>query len=297
MFGWLKSERKKQHELPADERNGSSQENYWQQIIGALNAISEKTGAQEHKSYAAKAYKYTIEVGTLLGLWVAAGVALYAICKSSIDSAGQRGVMQRQLDEMEAEQRPWVVGTVPDQITVSFAGYQGHSGLEMDISSLQFQLHNTGKTPAFNVWPDWRIIASPIAGVAATQQVTCAQGRSEIRKRYREGVTVFPDQILPLAPNGSSVSPEAVSAVSFPPVSQGGTAIRSISPMIVGCLTYFERRGNGETVHQTGFAYEMGFNGNIRNYYFGGSAVPVVLGSRQVSLRPSAVFGQAFFAN
>jgi len=80
-----------------------------------------------------------------LALLFAAGVGLLAIVISSNDASQQLGVMQRQLDEMQAEQRPWVkwADIAPD-------GPIERVGDELR-TRLSYRLHSVGKKPAVGV--------------------------------------------------------------------------------------------------------------------------------------------------
>jgi hypothetical protein len=152
---WLKFKRRKKQEEAEGKQRESEKESDRQKIIAALNAIAEKTGSKEHQGRSAKIYKWTIEIGTLLGLWVAAGVAFYAVHKASMDSAGQRSVMygqqitmQGQLDEMRAEQRPWL------KLEVSLSGdvryLQPNDNVYVQLTC---KVTNVGHLPAQNVVP------------------------------------------------------------------------------------------------------------------------------------------------
>lgn len=83
--------------------------------------------------------------GGTVGLWVAAIVGLIAICVGNSDSTKQRGVMETTLDEMRAEQRPWVYFTnlkLVDGISFNPSGA---------VVNIQFNLANSGHTPAMKV--------------------------------------------------------------------------------------------------------------------------------------------------
>src|SRR5579872_5838910 len=100
--------------------------------------------------------------------------------------------MQGQLNEMQAEQRPWIHSEVPiflKPISQNVVGV-----LEMRI---EFKLQNTGHLPAFNVTP---IVQSPVPTnntgdlVAAYHHENCAKPTSV--DSTITGDTVFPGQIV-----------------------------------------------------------------------------------------------------
>jgi hypothetical protein len=170
----------------------------------------------------------------------------------------QQSIMQGQLDEMQADQRPWIrvelvpefslAGVTKDQKGV--ARYGG--GVPMEI-----YLSNVGHSPAFNIRPT---VFGYVAGeghndAAAEQKRRCDQFANAPLDNPARGTILFPDEKhVPWNMGG----PLYVAGFNDEDVRKYGRTEkgrRVVTLYVIGCVAY----GFGEprSPHQTGFIYEI----------------------------------------
>jgi hypothetical protein len=130
-----------QNKKPANKEDWeSSQKANVEKIATAIHAIEQELNRANDDSSPKKKREWNWERDGIIGLWIAAFVGLAAVVVGSMDSGAQRGAMQRQLDELRDEQRPWI------GITVALD--EPKAGLPLKLS---VQYINVGHKPAFKV--------------------------------------------------------------------------------------------------------------------------------------------------
>lgn len=149
--------------------------------------------------------------------------------------------MQAQLDEMQAEQRPWVSVEVK-------IGPKGLKNIRLAKLDAQVTLTNTGKTPALNV------------RLAILQLFTENNGQTEI-KAMEKTCDALRNQ-RPIEMSGFVLFPGET--VVLPKIVAGGLAkTPTISPYVLsdiaGCIDYMVS-GDRKKTHQTRFVYEVATN-------------------------------------
>jgi hypothetical protein len=196
--------------------------------------------------------------------------------------------MEGQLDEMQAEQRPWLKVEVSVKGNLFPAG--PYFGLPVNIT-----ITNVGHSPAFNVQPFSFLYAAPPAhssDLEIAQRGFCEKGRRfgiakpPLDTVLAMGTTMFPGDHDP-SWNWSGVFPIATSQQSnLKDVSFMEQGRRVINLWLVGCVDY--AFGTPAVHHQTGFIYhvmEIGTDGDTEDIELG-KAVPqkqITLGTSQLS--------------
>lgn len=158
---------------------------------------------------------------------------------SAIISGGQLSAMQGQVDEMRAQQRPWVFAEKPKfvkPITRNSAGVW-----EVTI---EFELQNIGHLPAMNAVP---IVQSPMPTYNDGDIIEKFQNK-QCKERSDgawlvTGETIFPSQKVK-RPITIGIWPED-RAIAL-------AKINHVDPWIIGCIAYL---APDKTVHFTRFAY------------------------------------------
>src|SRR5260221_5386499 len=97
----------KKDDTEAEERK-TSDKGHIENLAAAIHRVEHELCRSNDESAPEKKRIRRWEKGGVIGLWAAAGVGVAAIWFGTHDASQQRGVMQGQLDEMQAEQRPWV---------------------------------------------------------------------------------------------------------------------------------------------------------------------------------------------
>ncbi len=206
-------------------------------------------------------------------------------------SRNQLRVMTGQIEEMRSDRRPWVYADISLAAPIEFDA----SGMRV---ALKFGLHNTGREPAKYVYPEWRIYSGRVTfDVLALQRTLCNEVRARDIGRNTPGTVLFPGQEFTYLIT-TTMTREIIDADHK---AQAGTGITSkwlntISPIIVGCITYRPTSGHQ---YQTGFIYEMWDKGTD-TYALSGNLVFVMDEGRippeRISLVPS-LQGGAFYAD
>ena len=174
-------------------------------------------------------------------IFLTAAIAFSGVV-SAIIFGRQLSVMQGQLDEMHAEQRPWVYAnsvTPAGHIILTDGRY---------VIPLKFSITNTGHLPAFFVTP------TTSAAVIAVGSGSTLAIRNDVCNDYRNsadkiGTTVFP---------GQTVSHGGFTAGDYPSVPKSEwDAIAGPKMLIVfGCIDYQFPTKPGH--HQSRFAFAVG---------------------------------------
>jgi hypothetical protein len=201
------------------------------------------------------------------GLWAAAAVGLTAIIWSSVDSerarsvmANQLGVMQGQLNETQAEQRPWVSASA---FRPSMTVDENTIGI-----NITYTVHNSGHSPA-------------VGGLAATSRWVIIKDRS-----FGEGLSSRAICGGPAVDTGLNIFPgdsgDLQTSVTIP-ISwlQDAIVDRShgnakVVPIMIGfCLIYRELGPRGK-YHHTPYQFRLADYtlGNPGSLEFTGQPIP-----------------------
>ena len=198
--------------------------------------------------------------------WMICLTGAIAFCGliSAIIFGWQLTVMQGQLNEMQADQRPWVkIDVLPRSLLVS-----GEGVAELQYS---YRIKNIGNGVAVGA----RIVARAIIssqlpanmdiaqGLAMIQESICtdfiASKETETEDKMRSGVILFPNEQYP--ENSNDLSDNGFWGVSYIPESGvprpviKGVRADWFTLYLVGCVTYQLRLEPGR--HQTGFIYRV----------------------------------------
>jgi hypothetical protein len=125
----------------------------------------------------------------VVGLWLAAAVGVTAVWVGTHDAGQQRDVMRGQLDEMQADQRPWIPPRllIPSDIII----YRDErNAIEQITIPLRFVFDNIGRTPAL-------FLTVAVFGTNAKFSSTLASAQREGCDKHTSvgnGVSVFPKQ-------------------------------------------------------------------------------------------------------
>jgi hypothetical protein len=145
---------------------------------------------------------------------------------------------------MIAEQRPWV------SIEIGLAGPLTWSDTGADFV-FQFDLQNLGQSPALNVFVDIEI-----HGFFGSNGIELQRNLST-RLRNRPfmvlGINLFPGKDARFQ-NRISIGPEAIEAITNRWASEFNTNSSWISPLLVGCVSYFSVF---DSRHETGFIRQI----------------------------------------
>jgi hypothetical protein len=164
----------------------------------------------------------------VIGLWAAFGAALAAISSSRRDSEeqvramrDQLQTMSGQLNEMHAEQRPWVSFDLKNSSLAS--GLIFFDGNDPTIT-IRYHIHNTGKLPA-------RYVEIKSNG-SASGNISEQKAFIENLKHWRPAIsmTLFPNGELDFTTNADFSKQDVAKLIS---------ANRMAVPTITACITYF----------------------------------------------------------
>jgi hypothetical protein len=189
----------------------------------------------------------------IAGLFLAAGVGFVAVLGSALDSSEQRDVMQRQLDTMEANQRPWAdveIGTLP--FPPVDLREEGVAAVPMELTII-----NIGHSPMFNTRSrSWGFIAG-VSGIdpISTWKRDCDTFRGERGSGWDKGSFLFPGGKDSNADKRSGIIPGIGSSSVLKGIKPRPDGKRSIAVYVYGCVNYsFSESGEN---HQTRFLVEM----------------------------------------
>jgi hypothetical protein len=151
----------------------------------------------------------------------------------------QLTTMQRQLDAMEADQRPWVF---LENIRVTKPLSVDRDGMH---SQLEFSIRNAGRSPAIKVWvgSDWIPMMVGTATLEQVQDKTCNEAKVAPTNVAGLGITIPPNGQIPF-PQIKSVS------LADMKKSEVTTGKQAVSVMyLMGCVLYkFPVPGDFHTV-------------------------------------------------
>jgi hypothetical protein len=154
--------------------------------------------------------------------------------------------MSGQLDEMRADQRPWL------QVKSAEIGFLKIEGNNINFN-LKITLKNTGKIPATGVeiWPILHATTdATFRSADADEQTACSMAGRDYPAR-KTGLTIFPDDMEPISTGPATLVSEIP---ILPNGRRGGSFIAS------GCIDYFISSNN--THGQTGFRFIIGRRGD-----------------------------------
>ena len=191
----------------------------------------------------------------VIGLWLAAGVGLLAVIVASLDARGQRGVMQGQLNEMQAEQRPWLrVDVTPGDFVV--LDPPGTVAYPTIVFNPHFIITNVGKSPAFNALLSFTGCSDVVSRddpYRAQAEICELIARQPSAERH-DGRIMFPGDHF-----NEELGP-AKQEIAFmgPNFAKGLIKKDQEWPMhfkVIGCVDYLF--GAPHEHHQTGFIYDV----------------------------------------
>jgi hypothetical protein len=233
-----------------DERNPRR---FWPAVINVINSRAAYYRAQIQRVEDPQPVRegpaaWLTAGGTCLAA-ILAGVAAYVFwC--------QLGAMQDQLDEMRAEQRPWVYAEAASPDGPFYRNQSG--GFTLDVG---FTLHNTGHLPALYVSPDIDgYLPFGKESPRDWQRRHCAPKLEQPKAMGDQiGVTVFPGQTVHSG-RGAGFKPEEIDALKRKWRKNAHKEMDHFIAWVVGCIRY---RAPDGSFHQTGVAYQVGRGGDV----------------------------------
>lgn len=178
--------------------------------------------------------KFCLELAGVIGIYLAAGLAGYF-------AFGQTRVMRGQLDQMSADQRPWIYPRLSLAGPLTWA-----IGKQAQIR-LFVSLKNAGHSPAKNVVLKFEahpLTKEIIFNSIPEQERLCEAARKEADRDSLSGRYLFPNEV---DEGGASANSEVTNA--WP--SETNAIFR-----LVGCVDYTFT--SDSRIHgQTGFSYEL----------------------------------------
>jgi hypothetical protein len=153
--------------------------------------------------------------------------------------------MRGQLEEMRLDQRPWVSIGYPKP-TSDFQFVDPGA-----ILTVQFSLHNYGKSPALNVEIDGRMpLLQSQMGIGKRQDDVCNDLFTRSKGAMGTGYTIFPNEPLPMSVQFNVDRTEIDAALK-----RNTLPIPVIIPVIIGCVRYVF--GADGSQHKTAFVYNV----------------------------------------
>lgn len=194
-----KAERSEREACRKDDE--AAKQTYVKQIVDAIKGVIQSLERHDNERNPDKKWDRKWRRYEVRGLWAAAIIGLLAIIVSSVEAYHQRSVLhglqsaaQQQLDEMEAEQRPWVRVSISHPILV-FVEWHHQQFMALHYNA---DLKDFGHLPARNI---------NIAGVLAahrnnareteldlTQRQMCDQAEHSARHDPIGGITIYPEE-------------------------------------------------------------------------------------------------------
>src|ERR1700732_824511 len=156
--------------------------------------------------------------------------------------------MRRQLDAMEADQRPWI------KIGPTIAGpLSFHEPAGFADMPIRFMLTNGGHSPAFNVQlTAWSFLLSLNHHDLETEwKERCENFKRTPLDNPARGMILFPSDQLPWSQSGIGLLPADINKYT---IDEGGK--KGLDVWIYGCADYVF--GEPQAHHQTGFVYSLG---------------------------------------
>jgi hypothetical protein len=194
--------------------------------------------ASDHQINERLMARWTRHVGLFTGALVLVGIA------SAIIFWRQLNVMQRQLDEMQAEQRPWVSAAAA--ITEPFVYEYVPNGTTI---SLAYKLHNSGHSPANNVWIELAAFPQqPDGDLLAAAEGVCKDRPAVPGARVALGFTIFPDETV-VIDWGSSITKTEIDALNSKYAKVITGPMNIWTPTIIACIVYRSPTEGGRIHH------------------------------------------------
>ena len=230
---------------------------YW--IPRAVDKIKNKFQehrAQKKESAPDRAARRTANATWVIALFtivaVEVGIAQWTALSNTDGKIGeQTKAIKRQLDLMEADQRPWIKVETEAFDAIQFFNV---NGMTVGHISVKYFATNVGKSPAFGVeiQPKAFLLADGHTDLDGDQKRWC-----DIVKKNRfphQSLFLFPGEKRPWEFQGATIG-TGPSPQDLEKYSQIEAGKRTISLWLHGCATYdFGRSG---TVRQTGFVYHV----------------------------------------
>ena len=204
------------------------------EIIRSIYSIVRECQRSNNEERSRKQGDRFWEIAGVAGLWLAAAVGITAIWYGTHDASEQRrvmteqlGTMRGQLDEMRAEQRPWLFAP---EIALTERVRRDDNGI---LVSLGFKFTNSGHLPASNVYVHLSALATHNTGYAAAERENCDQRMDYI------GTSVFPNFTTQQSNWATYISNEQISAAEkdYPPT------LKRLWPMVLACIVYRDPLG------------------------------------------------------
>jgi hypothetical protein len=181
----------------------------------------------------------------ILGLWAAAAVGALAIVTGSLDSYEQREVMNGQLNEALAEQRPWI--PIPDLKIVGPLIFQPNGDATINFGRT---IYNTGHSPAINVTEKFKIDAltkKSVFNSVDEEKDLCGLTRNYAEQDIFRGKMIFP---------GDRDEGNAEATVGHQSFDNSWPGPNDIVFRIIGCIDY-SFGADSKRHGQTGFSYML----------------------------------------
>ncbi|HEV3414314.1 MAG TPA: hypothetical protein VG101_17665 [Puia sp.] len=160
------------------------------------------------------------------------------VSRDAVNASIQANNLNREI--FLSSERPWI----PAKLTV--AGPLRYDARGLTIS-LAFHLSNIGKSPAKNVWVDFRFVA-PIIGRGNFDPIALQR---EISEQFRKRPPMLGHSVFP----GEEITQIISTAMSQADLTACMEKISCIMPLVVGVIGYNNVFEEGQ--HQTGFIYEV----------------------------------------
>jgi hypothetical protein len=242
-------------EKPNDRCGTAPEDTYKKDVINSIKSVVQELQRQNDEANPRNIRERRLRMAEVIGLWLAAGIGLVAVIVASLDARGQRGVMQGQLNEMQAEQRPWlrVDATPGDFVVLDPPGTVAYPTI---VFNPHFIITNVGKSSAFNAllsFTGWSDVVSRDDPHRAQAKICELLARQPTAERH-DGRIMFP---------GDHFNEELGSAkqnVGFmgPDFAKGLIKKNQEWPMhlkVIGCVDFLF--GSPPEHHQTGFIYDV----------------------------------------
>jgi len=152
-------------------------------------------------------------------------------------------IFQHQLEEMRADQRPWVsaVASVDEPFVYQYES----NGTNV---SLRYTLHNSGHSPANNIWFELATLPEfPEGDIIVLARMTCEGSVPPSNSRVALGFTLFP---------GDTISIEETGNISKNDIDRLNTMYRTLpgpmkiwTPMVIACVIYRSPPEGGKLHH------------------------------------------------
>ncbi|MGB6483184.1 MAG: hypothetical protein WBE86_06825 [Candidatus Acidiferrales bacterium] len=212
-----------------------SSSGWWTRFISNIKRkMEERAAKKKQEAPADKAARRTANATVCM--------AIFTIVLAVV-SGGTLCILNRQLNVMAADQRPWL------QVKSAEIGF-----LKFDTDIVNFNLKiilkNTGRTPATGIEIQPSFLAATeetFRSENAIEQADCAEAGKKNYATRETGLTVFPDDTEPV----STVPTMRIVDIPIGPLRDGR---RGAAFVVLGCFDYFISSDHSER-GQTGFRF------------------------------------------